>query len=178
MIDHDQTLLESSRTHRDRLTAAFVYGPQRERRAVNNNLKRLTGSIILGAVICAACLGTGFVLNIIQTQREDKAIAAFRAAAAASPLQPGDGLVEDESTGYLRDTATSRLIDPRTGFVVDPSTGLATDPQGRTLDPRTGWYVDQETGYYTDPETGVTIDPKTLEVIDQPEEPASTDKKE
>lgn len=170
MIDYDQTLLESTRTHRDRLTAAFVHGAQRDRRKVNNNLRRLTGSIILGAVICAGCLGTGFVLNIIETQREDKAIAAFRSAIASSPLQAGDGLVEDEETGYLIDTATSELIDPRTGFIVDPTTGWATDPQGRTIDPRTGWYIDPETGYYTDPETDVTIDPETLEVIESVED--------
>ena len=178
MIDHDQTLLESSRTHRDRLTAAFVYGRQRERRAVNNNLRRLMGSVILGAVICAGCLGTGFVLNIIQTQREDKAVAAFRAAIAANPIQPGEGLVEDETTGYLLDTTTSELIDPRTGFVVDPDTGWATDPQGRTVDPRTGWFIDERTGHYTDPESGVTIDPETLEVVDAPAEESPTDERE
>lgn len=178
MIDHDQTLLESTRTHRERLTAAFVHGAQRDRRPVNNNLRRLTGSIILGAVICAVCLGTGFVLNIIQTQREDKAVAAFRSAVAGNPIPPGDGLVEDEESGYLRDTTTSELIDPRTGFVIDPTTGWATDPQGRTVDPRTGWYVDPQTGNYTDPDTGVTIDPETLEVVDPASEQSNSDEKE
>ncbi|KJQ54617.1 hypothetical protein [Microbacterium sp. SA39] len=175
MIDYDQTLLESTRTHRDRLTAAFVHGEQRDRRTVNNNLRRLTGSIILGAVICAACLGTGFVLNIIQTQREDKAVAAFRSAVAGNPIPPGDDLIEDEESGYLLDTATFELIDPRTGFVVDPATGWATDPQGRTVDTRTGWYVDPRTGHYTDPDTGVTIDPETLEVVDSESDQTGTD---
>jgi len=170
MIDYDQTLLESTRTHRDRLTSAFVHGEQRDRRKVNNNLRRLTGSVILGAVICAGCLGTGFVLNIIQTQREDKAVAAFRSAIASSPMQPGDGLVKDEESGFLIDTATEEFIDPRTGFVVDPVTGWATDPQGRTIDTRTGWYVDAETGYYTDPQSDVTIDPETFEVVDPGED--------
>ncbi|WP_036923126.1 hypothetical protein [Propionicicella superfundia] len=169
MIDYDQTLIESTRTHRDRLNAAFVHGAQTDRRPVNTNLKRLTGSVILGAVACAVCLGTGFVLNTIQTQKETAAITAFRQVIAANPIRPGDGLVEDEATGYLRETRTGRLIDPRTGFVVDPATGLATDPEGRTVDPRTSWYVDPATGYYTDPATGITIDPDTLDVVDAAE---------
>ncbi|MFT3888477.1 MAG: hypothetical protein QM713_09995 [Arachnia sp.] len=169
MIDYDQTLIESTRTHRDRLTSAFVHGRQTDRRPVNNNLRRFTGSTILGAVLCAVCLGTGFVLNIIHTQRETAAITAFRSAIAANPLKPGDGLVEDEPTGFLRDTATGRLIDPRTGFVVDPATKWATDPQGRTVDTRTGWFIDPATGHYTDPATGITIDPDTLQVVEKDE---------
>ncbi|MDN5559092.1 MAG: hypothetical protein L0G23_06605 [Ruaniaceae bacterium] len=172
MIDYDQTLIESTRTHRERLAAAFVYGPQEARRPVRNNLRRIMGSMILGAVICAICLGTGFVLNYMQTQRETKALTSYREAIASNPLQPGDGLVDDEETGFLLDTRTGDLIDPRTRFVVDPLTGWAIDPQGRTLDPRTGWYVDPLTGNFTDPDTGITIDPNTLEVVD-PSEDAS-----
>lgn len=170
MIDYDQTLIESTRTHRARLTAAFVHGAQTERRPVNSNLKRLTGSVILGAVVCAVCLGTGFVLNILDTQKETKAISAFRQAIASNPIPEGDGLVADEASGYLRDTQTGELIDPRTGFVIDPRTGYATDPEGRTVDPRTGWFVDPATGFYTDPSSGVTIDPESLHIVDQAEE--------
>lgn len=166
MIDYDQILIESTRTHRERLSAAFVYGEQTNRRPVNNNLRRFTGSVICGAVACAIFLGTGFVLNILRTQDETEAIAAFRAAVAANPIPAGNGLVEDEPTGFLRNTQTGELIDPRTGFVVDPATGLATDPEGRSVDPRTGWYVDEETGNYTDPESGLTIDPDTLQVVE------------
>jgi hypothetical protein len=171
MIDYDQILIESSRVHRDRLNAAFVHGEQADRRPVNNNLRRLMGSVILGAVVCAVCLGTGFVLNILQTQKETAALTSFRQAIASNPIPEGDGLVRDESTGYLFDTNTQRLIDPRTGFVVDPVTGLATDKQGRTVDPRTGWFVDPATGNYTDPNSGITIDPETLQVVD----PAAAD---
>lgn len=166
MIDYDQTLLESTRTHRVRLTAAFVHGGQRDRRPVNSNLRRLTGSVVLAAVACGVCLGTGFVLHTLQTQREDAAITAFRSAIAASPLQPGEGLTADEQSGYLRDDRTGDLIDPRTGFVIDPVTGWAIDPQGRTIDPRTGWFIDPESGYLTDPDSGVTIDPNTQQVVD------------
>lgn len=166
MIDYDQILIESSRVHRDRLTAAFVHGEQADRRPVNNNLRRLMGSVILGAVICAVCLGTGFVLNILHTQKETAALASFQQAIASNPIPEGDGLVRDESSGYLLDTSTQQLIDPRTGFVIDPTTGLATDRQGRTVDPRTGWLVDVATGNYTDPKTGIAIDPETLQVVD------------
>ncbi len=167
MIDYDRALLDSVRTHRDRLAAAFVHGAQRRRHPVNSNVRRLMGSVILAAVACAACLGTGFVLNIISTQKETAAITAFRQAMAGNPIPESETLVRDEKTGFLRDARNGRLIDPRTGFVVDEATGLATDPQGRTVDPRTGWYVDARTGHYTDPASGITIDPATLEVVEQ-----------
>ena len=167
MIDFDQTVIESTATHRERLSAAFVYGAQTDRRRVNSNIKRFVGSVILAAVMCAGCLGTGFVLNLLQTQKEAKAVAAFRQAQAANPLQPGGDLAADEASGFLRDQRTGDLIDPRTGFIVDPATGLASDPDGRTIDPKTGWFVDAETGLYTDPATGITIDPVTLRVVEQ-----------
>ncbi len=170
MIDYEQTLIESTRTHRVRLAAAFVHGAQDDRRPVNTNVRRFTGSVVLAAVVCAGCLGTSFVLDILQTQRENTAISAYQQAIAANPIEPGDGLVEDEPTGYLRNEATGELIDPKTGFVVDPETGLATDPEGRTVDPRTGWFVDVETGYFTDPASGLTINPETLKVVDPTQE--------
>lgn len=166
MIDYDQILIDSTRTHRNRLSAAFIHGTQRDRRPVNNNLRRFTGSVILGAVACAACLATGFVLSVLQTQRETQAISAFRQVTAANPIQAGKGLVEDKDSGYLKETETGRLIDPRTGFSINPDTGLATDPQGRTVDPRTGWFIDPVTGYFTDPATGIMIDPRTAQVVD------------
>lgn len=169
MIDYDKALLESVTTHRGRLAAAFVHGEQRDRRPVNNNLRRLMGSVILAAVACAACLGTGFVLNIIQTQKETTAITAYRQAIASSPIQPGNGLTEDEGTGLLRDRRSGAFIDPKTGFEVDPKTGWATDPQGRKVDIRTGWFVDPATGNFTDPASGLTIDPDTLTVVDPAE---------
>lgn len=166
MTDADRTLIESTKTHRSRLVSAFVHGSRERRHAFNNNAKRIIGSVVVAAVACAGCLGTAFVMNLLQTQKEDKALAAFRSALQSNPIPESDELPLDEDTGFLRDRETGGLIDPRTGFPVDPSTLLATDPQGRTIDPRIGWYYDEETGNYTDPESGLTIDPDTLKVVD------------
>lgn len=166
MTDIDRTLIESTKTHRSRLVSAFVHGSREHRRTFNNNAKRMIGAVVVAAVACAGCLGTAFVLNLLDTQKEDKAIAAFRSALESNPIPESPEMPLDEETGFLRDRETGALMDPRTGFPVDPVTLLATDPQGRTIDPRVGWYYDEGTGFYTDPESGVTIDPDTLTVVD------------
>lgn len=165
MTDPDRILIESTRTHRGRLVSAFVHGPQERRRQVNNGGKRILGSSILAAVIGIGCLGTSWVLDILDRQRNETAITSFTEALAANPMRPTDDMPEDEDTGFLIDLSTGTLVDPRTGFPVDPDTGLVVDPDGRFIDPRISWYLDPETGYYTDPASGVTIDPTTLRVV-------------
>lgn len=64
--NNDTILLESVRTHRVRLRGAFLIGALAERRTVNDNVRRLIGSTVLAAVVCAGCVGTAFVLNAIQ----------------------------------------------------------------------------------------------------------------
>lgn len=64
--NHDTILLESVRTHRVRLRGAFLIGALAERRVVNDNVKRLVGSMVLAAVVCAGCVGTAIVLTAIQ----------------------------------------------------------------------------------------------------------------
>lgn len=171
MMDRDQTLIDSAKAQHARLTSAFVYGEQDNRRPVNENVKRVIGSVVLAATICAVCLGVSFVMNMLQSQKEKTAITAFQQAIASNPIQAGDDYTEDEKTGYLRSLDTGDLIDPRTGFVINEKTGFATDPDGRTVDPRIGWYVDVKTGFYTDPASGLTIDPETLKIV-EPQEKA------
>ncbi len=167
MNEYDRTLIETTRTHRERLASALIHGRLTERHKVNTNLRRVLGSLILAAVAGVACLGTGFVLGLLERQKQEQAVAAFREAMQANPIQPGNGYVEDKATGLLRHRKTGVYIDPRTGFQVDPKTKLATDPQGRTVDIRLGWYFDPKTGNYTDPATGLTIDPDTLTVVEE-----------
>lgn len=167
MSDIDRTLIESTRSHRERLLSALVHGPLASRRAVSTNLGRLLGSIVVAAVAGIACLGTGFVLGHLEDQRNEKAVTAFRAAGQANPIPARPPYVEDEETGLLRNEETGEFIDPRTGFRVDPRTMLATDPQGRLVDTRLGWYYDPATGNYTDPASDVTIDPETLTVVEE-----------
>jgi hypothetical protein len=70
--DRDAVLLETVKTHRARLLAAFLFGDLEERRVVNDNSKRLIGSIVLAAVICAGCVGFAFVSNLLAEQAAEK----------------------------------------------------------------------------------------------------------
>lgn len=68
--NRDEILLETVRTHRARLLAAFLFGDLEERRVVSDNLKRFIGSLVLGAVACAGCVGFAFVTNLLADQAE------------------------------------------------------------------------------------------------------------
>jgi len=61
--NRDTILLETVKTHRARLLAAFLYGELSERRVVNDNVKRLLGSIVLAAVVCTGCVGFALVTS-------------------------------------------------------------------------------------------------------------------
>lgn len=82
--NRDTVLLETVRTHRSRLLAAFLYGELSERRLANDNLKRLIGSLVLAAVVCTGCVGFSLVTSILARQ------AAARAASEnRGPVAPG-----------------------------------------------------------------------------------------
>lgn len=59
--DPDKQLLETVRTRRARLTSAFFHGELAGRRRHSDNVGRLIGSVVLAAVLCAACAGYSFV---------------------------------------------------------------------------------------------------------------------
>lgn len=166
MIEPDKILIETTRTHRARLTSALSFGAMDRRRPVNTNLGRFIGSVVLAAVVCVGCLGFSFVVDQLDNRKEEQALESFRAARSANPIEPEGDVVEDESTGYLKNKKTGQLTDPQTGFTIDKKSGLAKAPGGKTIDPRLDWYVDPETGNYTDPKTGVTIDPETMKPVE------------
>ena len=83
--DYDVVLLETVKTHRARLRAAFLFGELSERRVVNDNLRRFIGGVILAAVACAICVGTSFVLDLLA----QRAAAAAENAAGWGPLVLG-----------------------------------------------------------------------------------------
>lgn len=144
MIDRDQAILESTATGRQRLVGALTYGPVDERRPVRTNVGRFVGSAILAAVIGAGCLGTGWVLDMLENDRLTKASAAYDAATRQAPIPDKND-----------------VVDRRTGFPVDPATGYAVSPKGRWFDRVTGWEVDRATGYLIEPQSGVLVDPQT-----------------
>lgn len=75
----DAVLLESVSTHRRRLRQAFLLGRLADRRQVNDNVKRLIGSIVLAAVAGVGCLGYSFVTTTLAKQ-------AAATAATSSPF--------------------------------------------------------------------------------------------
>jgi hypothetical protein len=152
-IDADRILIETTRTHRERLASALCFGALDERRPVNANVRRFVGSVVLAAAVGVGCLVFSFVVAQLDQRREEQALASFRAAMTANPIQPTRKMPEDRSTGFLKDPKSDDLIDPQTGFVVDRKTGWARDPEGRTIDPR----IDL---------TGITIDPRTYRVVE------------
>ena len=76
----DAVLLEAVRTHRGRLRGAFLLGELAERRAVEDNVKRVVGSLVLAAVVCAGCVGTSLVLHALAEQEASAAAASTGAA--------------------------------------------------------------------------------------------------
>jgi hypothetical protein len=71
--NRDVVLLETVRTHRARLLAAFLFGELAERRVVNENMKRLLDSIVLAAVACAGCIGFALVTSLLASQAASRA---------------------------------------------------------------------------------------------------------
>jgi hypothetical protein len=82
--NRDAILLETVKTHRARLLAAFLFGEMSERRVANDNLKRLIGSVVLAAVVCAGCVGFSLVSSLLAGQ----AAAKQQQAGEGPPTQP------------------------------------------------------------------------------------------
>lgn len=79
----DSVLVEQAKIQRMRLASALLYGHIGERRTVNDNIKRLMGSIVIAAVACAACVGVSFVTKVFADQAD-----ARDAAAIVAPVIP------------------------------------------------------------------------------------------
>ena len=97
MPDRDLVLLETVRTHRTRLVAAFLFGQLPERRTANDNLKRLVGGVVLAAVVSAGCVGFSF-------------FASFRANQAAAQQQQA-GLGPATGPAFATDTFDRRATE-------------------------------------------------------------------
>ncbi len=76
MPNRDLILLETVKTHRARLTSAFVFGELTERRIANDNVKRLIGGVVAAAVLCVGCVGFSFVAGILDQQAAAKLVQA------------------------------------------------------------------------------------------------------
>lgn len=65
MRERDQALLESVRTHRERLNAAIAHGSLGARRPLGSIPRRLIVGMVIAAIACAACVGVGFVAGLL-----------------------------------------------------------------------------------------------------------------
>lgn len=70
----DQALLETVRTHRERLRGAFVFGARGSRRSSSTLIGRLIGSIVAAAVAAAVCAGVSFALSVLPKQQTPAAV--------------------------------------------------------------------------------------------------------
>lgn len=70
--DYDSQLLESVSVRRRRMRDALLYGAQRARRTADERLGKVFAGIALAAVLCAGCVGWGFLQHILAKQREQQ----------------------------------------------------------------------------------------------------------
>ncbi|MEE1930951.1 hypothetical protein V1J52_22695 [Streptomyces sp. TRM 70351] len=82
--DYDSQLLESVAVRRRRLRDALLFGPERVRRSLDENLGKAFGGVALAAVLCAGCVGWSFVSERVM---KDGAAAAGVAGAAGTAVE-------------------------------------------------------------------------------------------
>jgi hypothetical protein len=135
--NRDTILLETVRTHRARLLAAFLFGELPERRLSNDNVKRLIGSIVLAAVVCTGCVGFSLITSVLARQ------AAARAASQAKgPVVTGisdqpyaaDYFDRTSRRGWGSAELGGRWITtgPDEGYAVRGGFGVMDVPAGRS----------------------------------------------
>ncbi|WP_275560284.1 hypothetical protein [Streptomyces sp. 5-6(2022)] len=66
--DYDSQLLESVAVRRRRIRDALLFGAQRGRRSVDENLGKVFAGIVIAAVLCAGCVGWSFISDTIGKQ--------------------------------------------------------------------------------------------------------------
>lgn len=59
--DYDSQLLESVSVRRRRIRDAFLFGPERARRSVDERIGKVLAGIVIAALLCAGCVGWSFI---------------------------------------------------------------------------------------------------------------------
>jgi uncharacterized protein HemX len=83
--DYDSQLLESVAVRRRRLRDALLFGSQRVRRSLDENLGKIFGGIALAAVLCAGCVGWSFIQHQMD---EEGGLFGLEVAAPAEAAEP------------------------------------------------------------------------------------------
>jgi uncharacterized protein (DUF2336 family) len=97
--NRDTVLLETVKTQRTRLLAAFLFGPLAQRRVANDNVKRLIGGVVLAATLCAGCVGFSFVSSFLAGQASAEQQQAGLGP-ATGPAFAADAFDRRVSTGW------------------------------------------------------------------------------
>ncbi|WP_159941639.1 MULTISPECIES: TNT domain-containing protein [unclassified Nocardiopsis] len=100
--DYDSQLLESVAVRRQRLREAVLFGGQRTRRRLDENLGKVAISACLAAVICGATVGWSFVSNQLVNQRVEQEQASSGPASNTVPPIPGDWVGSEVTFEDLR----------------------------------------------------------------------------
>ena len=101
--DYDSQLLESVAVRRQRLREAVLFGEQRTRRRLDENLGKVAISVCLAAVVCAGSVGWSFITNTLSTQQLEQEQAETGPAENAVPPIPGHWVGEEVTFDMLRE---------------------------------------------------------------------------
>ncbi|MDT0326828.1 TNT domain-containing protein [Nocardiopsis lambiniae] len=100
--DYDSQLLESVAVRRQRLREAVLFGGQRTRRRLDENITKVMISACLAAVICGGTVGWSFVSHQLGTQRVEREQAASGPTTKALPATPGAWVGTEVTFDQLR----------------------------------------------------------------------------
>lgn len=70
--DYDSQLLESVAVRRKRLREAVLFGPQRTRRVLDENIGKIIAGLAISAVICAGSVGWSFLQSQLSSQEQQQ----------------------------------------------------------------------------------------------------------
>lgn len=101
--DYDSQLLESIAVRRQRMREALLFGRQRTRRRLEENIGKVAISACLAAVACGATVGWSFVSTQLSSQRVEQEQSASGPAGNALPPVPGDWVGAQVTMDMLRE---------------------------------------------------------------------------
>ncbi|MFC3996263.1 TNT domain-containing protein [Nocardiopsis sediminis] len=100
--DYDSQLLESVAVRRQRLREATLFGAQRTRRRLDENITRVVVGLCVSAVLCAGTVGWSFLQTQLRDQETEQGQASAPPNVTAPPL-PADWVGADVTLPMLRD---------------------------------------------------------------------------
>jgi len=92
----DDVRLESVTAHRKRLRQALLLGHTDQRRDIDDGIGSVVASVVVGAVVCAGCVGYSFVTHLL---------AQAQASSASVPISSSSSVyVPPVSTPVIQPT--------------------------------------------------------------------------